>query len=391
MSIIRQMQREKIIKQLEIANAELRLGRSLKASHLYKQVLKKNVLKIFYDADDAYGWEIRPSSAVSFNRAVVLLSDYFSQSTPSGEWFRISSVLINHPAYQSLEINARIQIDLVTIEQNISRQINLTQTIDRISKYLEYPNITNVIEGFIHHVISRLAVLIRDEELAFVHQAQAEKLVSLEQESYYHLLVHQQLGTIYYMLNNDRQHYYEKAIQIYSETEEQARMLDMGHDFTYNGYNLGWIYAELEQFEEAIEQFTRTIMEAESTHNEIMVAKCEYGLGHVYSCLEDYDKSIEYLEDALLYFFDESYLYTAACLNLFAGSLLAIGNIDQAIIRLNYASDNLAKADNPVQLHHVYRHYSIAYFMKRYFLRAFWYFIKTYCLRIRYKMSLLPY
>ncbi|GAB5492429.1 MAG: hypothetical protein Phog2KO_26440 [Phototrophicaceae bacterium] len=391
MSIIFYKLRQSTIKQLENANSALRAGHNLKATHLYEQVLKKDLLKLFYDSDKDYGWTIDLDSEVSFHHAVILLSDYFSQTKSPAHWFRISAILIRHPDYQSLNINDRIRIDLINIQRNMARNIKVNETLERLLNYLSFDTLEPLIEGLIHYTIAIIGVVIRDEKMAFLHQRKANKLISADEEPYYYLMNYEHHATIYYMLNNNRRLYYEKAIQIYTETEEQARLLDMGHDFTYNGYNLGWIYAELELFEEAIHHFRRTITEAESTHNAIMVAKCEYGLGHVYSCLKDYDRSIEYLEDALFYFVDESYLYNAACLNLFAGSLLAMGNIEQAIIRLNYATDNLAKVDNPVQLHHVYRHYSIAYFMKKDFIKATKYFIKTYRLRLQYKMPLLPY
>lgn len=391
MSIIVNNLRQLTIAQLETANKDLRLGRNLKSTYNYKQVLKKDILALFHDPKHDYGWSIVADNTISFNNALLLLSDYFSQTTESYYWNRAVNILVKHPEFSTLDINDRVHIDIISIHRNILHQINIEKTLKQLQDYLTLPKINKFTLGLIHHTISRLAVLIRNEELALVHCNAAKHLISFEDEPYYHLLNHEQLGTIYYMLNNDRQYYYEKGIQIYHETEHQARMLDNGHDFTYAGYNLGWAYVELDLYEEATYHFKRAMLEADSTQNAVMVAKCEYGLGYVYSCLKDYDKSIEYLTNALMYFCDKSYVYSAACLNLLASTLLSLGHIDNAIQRLDYAIDNLLKVDNPVQLHHVYRQYSKAYRMNSNWIRALQYVVKTYQIRIKYKMPLFPY
>lgn len=392
MPLIVENLRESTIRQLQTANEALRLGNHLKASFIYKKVLKKDILALFHEPQHPYGWSISRDDSISFNHALVLLSDYFLQIQDATHWDRAKNTLIGHPDYNNLHINDRIHIDITSIQRIVSHNVlDLQNTLKRLFNYLTLDNIDDLLKGLIHFTISRLAVVIRDEELAFTHQNKATHFLSANEEPYFNLLMLEQLATIHYMLNNNRRSYYEKAIQIYHKAEHRARLLDNGHDFTYNGYNLGWVYAELELYEDAESHFQRAIVEAESTQNAPKVAQCEYGLGYVYSCLENYDKSTEYLTNALMYFCDKSYNYTAACLNLLASTLLSQGHIDRAIKRLDFAVANLAKIDRPVQLHHVYRQYSKAYYMNKNWIKALQYVFKTYELRLKYKMPLFPY
>lgn len=391
MSIIYENLRHSTIAQLETANSELRLGHALKSNFIYKQVLKKDILALFHEPNHAYGWAIREDDHNSFNNALVLLSDYYIQSQDTSYWNRAKNPLLRHPDYSTLNINAHIRIDIVSILRDISHNIHVNNTLKRLYNYLTLDNLENFIKGLIHYTISRLAVVIRDEETALIHQNKAKDFLPASEEPYLNLLNFQHLGTIYYMLNNERRSYYEKSIQIYQETGHHARLLDNGHDFTYNGYNLGWIYAELGLYTDAENYFKQAMVEAESTQNMFKVAHCEYGLGYVYERLADYDKSIEYLTNALMYFCDKSYLLSAACLNLLASTLLALNHIDKAIERLDYAMTNLVKVDNPVQLHHVYRQYSKAFKLKKNWGQALHYVFKTYQMRIKYNMPLFPY
>ncbi len=89
--------RQSTIRQLKTANEALRLGNYLKASFIYKQVLKKDILALFHEPQHPYGWSISRDDRNSFNHALVLLSDYFLQIQDATHWDRASNTLIGHP------------------------------------------------------------------------------------------------------------------------------------------------------------------------------------------------------------------------------------------------------------------------------------------------------
>ena len=95
------------------------------------------MLKLFYNADSDYGWIIDLDSEVSFHRAVILLSDYFSQTKSPTQWFRISAVLIRHPEYQSLNINVSIQLNNRKILEGIMECVGLENQYTEILRAID--------------------------------------------------------------------------------------------------------------------------------------------------------------------------------------------------------------------------------------------------------------
>jgi tetratricopeptide (TPR) repeat protein len=383
--------RSGVIQQLELAREEYRCGRTLQATERYNRVLKKDMLALFHEPSAAHGWHLCAEDRISLDHVVWLLSGYYFHTRKTSQWNRLLGVLRAIPDYELIPLSERVEMESIYTIRNLARSVRLPEIVSAYQRYLQAEKLSDLARGLAYHVLSQAALVIRDEDATLGHLASSESYIKPELHAVYYLENIIQRATIYYLNNRGRRAYFERAIVIYQEAETLARELDSGHDFTYSQYSLGWIYAELDQLELALETFSRGLQEAQSTDAAFKVAQYHYGLGYVHSQLGDHRQAIDALHEALYFFAGESYLYSATCLNLLATSLLAVGDIEGALERLTFAHSNLLKTENPIHLHHVYRQFALIYGRKRDLYHFLYYVFKTYQIKIRLRKPLFPF
>jgi tetratricopeptide (TPR) repeat protein len=369
----------------------MRTGQAEQARLDYYHALKKDLNGFYQHPNAPYTWYLGETVNPSVDKVALSIIEYYFQNLDWLEWNPLCQVVLSHPAYNTLSLDTRVRLEAVHAYSSLLHSTSLEKYTRQLESLLAAPNLKPVTVIICHYVLMRLYLLQRLEDKVHKHLQQALNLCQANNQTFFQSFILEAMGTVYYYLNQHRRNYYVKAIEKYHEAEVFVRAHNNGLDYTHNPYNSGWVYAELREYDRALSEFQRGFAELKNPDTLYIGAQYRYGIGYVYLSIEQYDEALDYLLKAINFFWDRSYVNTAACLNLVADIYRRNTNITKAIDYLESAASNLQRADHPVQLHHVYRQFSKIYFSQKNFLKAIQYFLRVYRLRFQYKMPLLPY
>lgn len=371
---------------LRHAHYDMRAGRVLVAMQSYERVLQHDMVHILYD----YGcFRVCATEEPSLNWAGLYLIEYYIQRRAWEYWNALYRLILQDSDYASLPdfCKSRLisahgwgQILHGKTGKNLYEQINEQRTA------LNELEISDFNKALHHMVLGQIYRQLRDEDRAVKHLQNAIELITLDEEPFYALLAREFIGDLYYFLNQKGPMYFTKAMDIYRETESLARHYGYGIDFTAQAYNLGWVYAEMDNMEKALFEFDRGYAEAKTALTEYEQAQYQYGLGYVYLMMGDRLRAIYNLENSLKFFVGESHIMSAACISLLVVIYERDGDTEMALDRIEDALANLTKADNPIQLHHALRRSALLNFRYGSKLRSTYHFIKM--LRLRRSLGL---
>jgi tetratricopeptide (TPR) repeat protein len=367
----------------------MRTGKVEQSRPIYEQALNKDLLGFYQHSQAEHLWHLGTPDMPSLDSVALSIVEYYFQNLDWLQWNPLCRVVLDHPGYSQLSLNTRTRIEVVHTYSLLLHSLSLDSYIAYLQSLLPAPDLEPVTIIMCHYVLARLYLLRRNEDQVRYHLQQALQLCQAKQETFYQSFVLEANGTVYYLLNQQRRSYFEKALDLYREAEAFVRSHNEGMDYTHNPYNLGWVYAEMGNFEQALTEFQRGFAEVQPLS--FIAAQYQYGIGNVYLSTGHFTEALDYLTRAIDFFWDRSYVYTGMCLNSVADMFRQQGNVAVALDRLENAAHNLQHADNPRQLHHVYRQFSKIYATEKNWSRAFLYFIRTYRLRFQYGMRLWPY
>jgi tetratricopeptide (TPR) repeat protein len=374
---------------LQAAQAVMRTGKVEQAYPIYEQALNKDLLGFYQHPQAEHLWHLGIDSMPSLDKVALSSIEYYVQNLDWLQWNPLCQVVLAHPHYPQLSLDTRTRLEVARTYSLLLHSVSLDAYIVHLESLLRSSDLDTVTVIMCHYVMARMYLLKRMEDKVRVHLQVAEDLCAAANETFYQSFVLEANGTVYYFLNQRRRAYYEKALELYQEAEVFVRSHNDGMDYIHSPYNLGWVYAEMGEFKAALAEFQRGFAEVQPLS--YIGAQYQYGTGYVYLWTGHYAEALDCLTSAINFFWDRSYVNTAACLNLVAEIYRRQGNITAAIDRLENAAANLQRADHPVQLHHIYYQFSKIYFHEKNWWQALRYFIRTYRLRFKYGMPLLPY
>lgn len=379
--------RQMIMRDAKIAHDLLHQAQVLEAIQLYHKILKRNFASLFDLAPTVH----QTGQSSSFVEVIYDISSYYFHARDWRGFSRLYTIYSNHTGDLSPDNDMIVWVETVNLYNRIFHNGNLEEITKQVENYLTLPFLTEISRALLHYVLTMTYRLLRDEKKALFHITQSLNIISLEEEPYFYVFFLEGQAAIYYFLNQGREHYFHKAIDLFNESEQLAREVAKGYDFTHNAYNLGWCEAELGNYKVAGQYFEQGLAVAISSQEIYIQAQSHYGLGYINLEEKKYDTALKHLYKALAYFVSTSYLMTGVSLYIMSMCYTGKGDYTSALDRLDNALDNLNKVQNPVQRRHVCRQFSIVYYKDGQYLNALAYFLKTYYLRIRYKMPLFPY
>ena len=376
---------------IQTAQAVIRTGKVQQARLDYQQALNKDLIGFYHHPNAPHQWYLGDEQNPSLDAVALGVIEYYFQNLNWLEWNPLCNAILAHPHCRQLPLDTQVRLEAVRAFSSLLHSISLEKYTKHLEGLLQANRLDIVTRIICHYVLTRLYNLQRIEPMALQHVQHALQLCQDSGQTYFQSFMMEAVGTVYYYLNQKRRSYYEKAIELYREAEAFTRAHNDGIDYAHNQYNLGWVYAELGEFDQSLQEFERGIAEIPNPDTAYIGAQYRYGMGYVFLSTQRYDEALDYLTQSINFFWDRSYVNTAACLNLVADIYRQQQDYSRAIDYLESAASNLKRADHPVQLHHVYRQFSAIYFSQKNFWQAFLYVMRVYRLRFRYRMPLYPY
>lgn len=342
----REGQRQLMHIQLHEALANFRYATNMNWASLYVSHISEDGRPLYRISDDP--------DAAGLNWLTVYYGDYYRLARQWRDWFIMIDNVRQHPDYDRLPDGCKSRLISAwgwAVALHNKSAARMKDLIAEQQTALDSLHLTDFEQALHHLAISQACRYIRQSDQGFTHIQRAIDLISLDESPFYALLSRESLGDLYYVMHLTHEGYGDKAEQIYSETESLARELGSGIDVTMNGYNLGWLYAEREDYHQALAHFRRGEDDAQHL-TEYERSLIKYGMGYVYHCLGEEEWALDCLYAAVEYFQDQTLVMTAACLNLIAG-IVENEDTQHALERATDALDAIRQTDNPVQRHHI--------------------------------------
>ncbi|MGJ3239983.1 MAG: hypothetical protein ACFE0Q_14825 [Anaerolineae bacterium] len=373
---------------LEIAQRAHQLmlkGDLPKGLQLYERLAGKDLLHIFYRSDSKNWILSNDYEAVALDDLCIYLIEYVISRTAWHIWQPIADTVMGHPQFAQIDAEKRARIEVINIfGQRFSRRtFTLEQQISTLKTILTYVPQATLGEALTRMTLGTTYRLLRRKDDALSQHYQVRDQLDLTTNPFYYIFNEELIGAVIYFLNQGKREYYLQAVEVYEEAERLA-LAHIGIDFAHQPYNLGWIYAELEELAQAEHEFTRGLHRAITESAAYELAQYQYGLGYVYLRQDRHDEARKMLIESLRYFADVSHIYSSACLNLLAR--LDGDNIPKALEWSHNALDHLKKIDDPVHLSHVYKTLSELYWRQGDWQHTSQYLAQHYWIKLRYNM-----
>lgn len=349
---------------LREAHLLARKGKYTQAMTRYRRALTRDITSVFCLPSQDPPWRLALDEAIpSINWICIYFGEYLMfHSDFMSEWLQLIEFTKSHPDFMQLPAHHVAQITQHHTP-NIPG-IKNEQVVSILTESLNTEGLSAADKG-IHHMFIGLAWMrIRNEGFAFEHIQRALDYLDLETEPFYAIIAQEQIGTISYFLNQGREDYHHKAIENDLYVEQLACEVNDGIDFTHQAYNLGWIYAELEEAETARYHFERGYQNALDTDDMMRQGKYAYGIGYTYFLQDKYYDAVDAFDYALSVLPGRSTIHTAATLNLMSSAYLHL-DLDLALQHNQTALANLRTIDSPVQMNHAYERFCQIYRKKK--------------------------
>lgn len=380
---------QQVYDQAKIAQKFMRQCYIKQGMMLYERVIAVDLVSLFCEIDgDEYYWQLSSTpDQPCLNWICVFVGEYFIQRRNWYVWNHIADVIFQHSNWKDLSDECQSSMLCLRAWGQMlnSRQRRSLNELIAEQKSLLHWKLPSLNYTLHHMIVGNCNKLLRNESEALLHLYKAEKSLDFSKEPFYYLLNQEFIGDTYYFLNKNNSSYYDKARNIYQETEQMTQKVGERIDFTSQAYNLGWIEAEVSNYDLALIEFKRGYFDACNQLSPYEQAQYQYGLGYVYLMLNQDHLAKKLLEKALHHFYLESNVMATACLHLLASIEMKTDKA-RAIELAHFALSHLQRADHPVLLHHTVQILAQLYKRKNIFISVK-YFLWLKYIQFRYRIG----
>ncbi len=328
--------------------------------------------------------------------ACIYLAEYCIKMRTWAGWSYLSQrYVFSNPALRLTDGERSRLIGIRGQAQLYARGGNLQKIAAEQRAALGTLQLTDFERGLHHLVLGEIERQFRHAGPSFAEFERALALLSLETGPFYYIRVRENTAVVYDYLKDTNPDYAERAEAVYHEIDRIVDTLGAGAAAERQSYNLGWVYAETQQFDRAMAAFERGYANAARQELSYDQSLNEYGQAFVYLCRDQPDVAVTLLQRARRTFWASaselttatgepvSPMMTAVCSNLLALAYDALGQPDDALREAEKALAFQRQIDSPVQLHNALTSLATLYRKQRRWLPAARYGLEERLLRRR--------